>query len=291
MIRYLCCLMVLLLGLQVQAEPLEGKLWSLKEARFLPVETLFDQLPAGGWLLLGEQHDHPQHHAIQTQWLQQLAKRKQLGAVALEMADQTQQDALDNALGRGKEVSPDELQWQQGWDWDLYESVVRTALDLSPAVVAADLPRDAQRRAYREGAPEGELETEHSDFMRDLLYESHCGQMPTSGLDGMRQVQLARDQAMAEQLRRYSTPERTGVMLTGGIHARNDLGIPRWLDRPLVSVLMVSIEADKSSPQDYTPEGLSGFTPVDYLLFTRAIPQQDYCAGLASRHSASSGAE
>ncbi len=284
-------LLLILLSPHAWAEALEGKLWDISQQRFLTAEMLFEQLPAGGWLLLGEQHDHPQHHEIQAQWLKQLSQRQQLGAVALEMADHSQQAALHDAMGKGTSITPEDIQWKQGWDWNLYEQVVRTALDESTLVIAADLTRDAQRQAYREGAPQGELETEHADFMRDLLHESHCGQMPTSGLDGMRQVQLARDQAMAEQLDQHTTADRTGVMITGGIHARRDLGIPRWLQSPQVSVLMISVEDGKELPEDYIPEGLSNRIPVDYLLFTDAIPERDYCAELAARHSSESGAQ
>lgn len=284
-------LALLLLSPLAWAEALEGKIWDLKQEQFLTAEMLFERLPTGGWLLLGEQHDHPQHHEIQAQWLKQLAQRQQLGAVALEMADHSQQPALDAARGRGQTITPEAIQWKQGWDWALYESVVRTALDVSMQVVATDLTRDTQRQAYREGAPKGELETEHADFMRDLLHESHCGQMPTSGLDGMRQVQLARDQAMAEQLDKHAIAGRIGVMLTGGIHARRDLGIPRWQQSPLVSVLMISVEDGKEQPEDYIPKGLSGYTPVDYLLFTDAIPERDYCAELTARHPSKSGTQ
>ena len=285
MIRGLLLLGALALSLTARAaHPLQDQLWDLHEQRFVSPDTLFDRLPPGGWLLLGEQHDHPEHHRIQTEWIIRLAQRDQLGAVALEMADAGQQDAFDKARGKGSRVTPEDLRWQKGWDWGLYEQVVRTALDRAAAVVAADLPRGEQRKAYQEGAPEGELGEPHNAFMRELLFESHCGQLPASSLDGMRQVQLARDQTMAERLRRYSNPAMTGVMITGGIHARRDLGIPRWLNRPLVSVLMVSVENDKQAPEDYIPEGLADHLPAtDYLLFTAAIPSRDYCTELAAK--------
>ena len=283
MIRPLLMLLSLLVALPAAAASLEGRLWDLRAERFVSIDTLFERLPPGGWLLLGEQHDHPEHHAIQADWIERLATRDQLGPVAMEMLQQSQQPLLDDARGRGQNVTPEALNWQPGWDWALYEPVVRAALDHAPALVATDLSRDQQRQAYTAGAPEGELEPGHSDFMRDLLYDSHCGQLPASSLDGMRQVQLARDQAMATRLREYSAPDQTGVMITGSIHARLDLGIPRWLKRPAVSVLMIAVEPDKTSPQDYRPEGLGTHPVADYLLFTSALPARDYCAELKAK--------
>ncbi len=264
------------------SSPLEGRIWAVESASFITRETLFDRLPVGGWLLLGEQHDHPEHHRLQAEWIRTLAERQQLGSVALEMADLSQQGYLDAARGKGDKVSPETLHWQPGWPWSLYEEVVITALNRASAVAAADLPRDAQRRAYREGAPEGDLGESHASFMRDLLYESHCGQIPHNALDGMRRVQLARDQQMAQVLRRYTDAARTGVMLTGGIHARRDLGIPRWLSGPVVSVLMVSADQG-DNPAEYLPDGLPGYPVTDYLVFTRVLPDKDYCAGFEDR--------
>ncbi|HSH48499.1 MAG TPA: ChaN family lipoprotein [Halomonas sp.] len=262
--------------------PLEGRLWSVQEARFISREALFERLPAGGWLLLGEQHDHPEHHRIQKRWISALAERQALGAVALEMATHDQQPLFDSALGKGKSVTPEALEWNPRWPWSLYAEVVATALDTAGAVAAADLTRDEQRRAYREGAAQGELGEAHAERMRELLYESHCGQLPRDSLDSMRQVQLARDQQMAAVLERYAVPGRVGVMLTGGIHARPDLGIPRWLALPSVSVLMVMVDGD-SDPSSYLPDGLPGRRAADYLLFTSALEDKDYCKGLREK--------
>lgn len=275
----LCGLLLFAAPLSALAAALSGQLWSVADARFVTRAHLFERLPEGGWLLLGEQHDHPEHHRIQQDWILALAARHQLGSVALEMADHSQQARFDAALGQGARITPEALQWQAGWPWSWYESVVRTALDHASAVAAADLTRDEQRRAYRAGAPQGELEAAHAEFMRELLFDSHCGQLPRSALDGMRQVQLARDQQMASVLRRYAQAGRVGVMLTGTVHARRDLGIPRWLALPLVSVLLVPVDT-RTDAADYLPDGLPGQRPADYLLFTEALPEQDYCADL-----------
>ena len=265
--------------------PLAGKLWLVSEQRFVSESELFDRLPADGWLLIGEQHDNPYHHQLQQRWIEQVSNRGQLGAVALEMATADQQPLLDSALGQGQNATADSLGWNPGWSWELYGDLVRSALDHAPRVIAADLPREQQRNAYRQGAPDGDTGEPHAGYMRQLLFDSHCRQIPRNSLEGMRQVQLARDQAMSRQLAQTPLDGRSGIMLTGSIHARHDLGIPLWLEKPVVTVLLTSVKEGVTEPYDYLPESYPhAVVATDYLMFTEAIAERDYCAELRSSH-------
>lgn len=285
MMRAFALLLALTLPSSALAQhPLNGKLWQVSQQRFLTQEELFQQLPAEGWLLLGEQHDNPDHHRLQQDWIEALAQRDQLGAVALEMATHAQQSELDQARGQGHTTTPEALNWNPGWDWTLYGAVVGTALDRAPVVVGADITRAEQRSAYQNGSTQGDAGALHADYMRQLLFSSHCGQLPKASLEGMRQVQLVRDQQMAERLERTHLDGRNGVMLTGSIHARQDLGIPLWFQRPVISVLLTPTEAGHNEPYDYLPESYPNApAAADYLLFTEAVVQQDYCAELHHR--------
>lgn len=282
--RLIMLLLTLGLSLQALAEhPLSGKLWRLSEQRFVSEAELFAQLPTDGWLMLGEQHDNPHHHQLQQRWIEQLSQRGQLGAVALEMARTDQQPLLDQALGQGEGISPDALDWNPGWSWELYGDLVRSALDHAPRVIAADLNREQQRSAYRQTSPQGDKGEAHANYMRRLLFDSHCGQLPRDSLEGMRQVQLARDRQMAAGLAQADLTGRTGVMLTGTIHARHDLGIPLWLEVPVITVLLTSVQDGRHEPYDYLPESYPNApAAADYLMFTEAITERDYCAELRS---------
>jgi uncharacterized iron-regulated protein len=284
--RNLALLLALVIPLTALADhPLSGKLWHVASQRFVSQAQLFDQLPAGGWLLLGERHDNPHHHRLQQRWIARLAARNQLGAVALEMATTAQQPLLDRALGQGDNVTAQALEWNPGWPWEQYGPLVRLALERAPRVIGADLDRARQRLAYREGAPAGGQGELHANYMRLLLFESHCGQLPRDSLEGMRQVQLARDQQMAARLEQTDLGTRTGVMLTGTIHARRDLGIPLWLEKPALTVLLIPVQEALRQPHDYLPESYPGAAvAADYLLFTPAIAERDYCAPLQPSH-------
>ncbi|WP_409524804.1 ChaN family lipoprotein [Nitrincola sp. MINF-07-Sa-05] len=262
--------------------PLLGSIWSLPTGG-ISAADLLDSLPRGGWLLLGEQHDHPDHHRIQVTLLKTLAQQGRLGAVAFEMLNTEQQPLLDQWLGRGDEVTPEDLDWNPGWPWERYEQQVRSALNLAERVVAADLPRALQRKAYTEGAPAGALDAAHSEFMKELLFTSHCGKLPREHLGQMLQVQLARDQQMTDALAQHVYPQRTGVLITGAVHARQAIGVPRWIEPelPHLSLLLSSLD-HKTDASAYLPNSLElDVSEREFLLFTAALPEQDHCADIS----------
>lgn len=263
------------------ANTLPGRLWSPAESRFLAPEALFERLPAGGWLLIGEQHDNPDHHEIQAEIIRQLGQRQQLGAVALEMANSAQQPLFDQVMQTRQPPSAEALEWSDGWPWALYQAPVQAAFHWANRVLAADLSREQLHAVYAAPAPRSDLEPAHGAFMRDLLFESHCGQLPRSQLEPMRQVQLARDQQIAAVLRANALPDRTGLLLTGSIHARLDLGVPRWLGTtPHLTLLLVAVEPESNAPEDYVPDTFGNLPTSDLILFTPPRENPDYCATL-----------
>lgn len=281
--RALLLLSCLTFPLTLQAAELAGKLWSIEQQRFIDwPEFYHDWLAPGGWLIVGEAHDNPDHHRIEAELIANLADRGQLGNVALEMATAEQQDALDSARGQTADSTPEQLNWSSGWDWALYQAPVQTALRLAPRVLGADLTRAEISAVYRQGAPGGELEPAHSAYMRDLLYTSHCRQLPKSQLDPMRQVQLARDQQIASVLRRQRLPGKTGILLTGSIHARADLGVPRWLDTTAATTLLLQSLDRSADPASYQPDSFGNLQTADLILFTPPVDAPDYCSQFQS---------
>jgi len=266
-----------------QSHPLVGQLWYTTDDQFTDLDELIDSLAPGSWLLMGELHDNPDHHQLQTQMIEALAAQSRLGSVAFEMATSEMQSELDAWLGRGQEVTPEDLGWSQGWGWSRYEAQVRAALDHAVAVIGADLPRDAQRAAYQTGAPEGILDHAHSEFMKDLLFSSHCEQLPRGHLDNMLQVQLARDQHMAQRMSQHRVSDKVNVFIAGAIHTHHDLGVPRWMPASIpVKVLLLSALSESTHAQTYLPSSYPG-SPLaqlsaDILWFTPANTPQDYCA-------------
>ncbi|MCD8513945.1 MAG: ChaN family lipoprotein [Nitrincola sp.] len=262
--------------------PLAGWVWDTRQSsNLLNLSEWLDQIDKGTWLLIGEQHDHPDHHQLQTLIIQTLANDNRLGSVAFEMANTDQQSFLDDFLGKGDDVTADDLKWSPGWPWERYENQLRDALNHATRVVAADLPRSAQMLAYQQGAAEGQLDDAHTRYMMELIFTSHCEMLPRANLPQMLQVQLGRDQQMARAMIENTQPDKVNLLIAGSIHVRNDLGIPRWLNIPLTSLVLMPLDASHE-PTDYLdevyPNFPSGELSSDFLLFTPTMPEQDYCA-------------
>ncbi|WP_404415999.1 ChaN family lipoprotein [Marinospirillum sp.] len=269
-----------------QSPSLTGKIWSVRSGEFVQPEQLSRELDSGSWLFLGEQHDHPEHQRLATDWLKKLDAQNRLGVLALEMARQSQQEYLDAALG-AREVDPESLNWSEGWPWQRYADLVIEGLARSQRVVGVDLDRDDQRKAYREGAARPAVSEAQAAALDELIFQGHCEILPRERLPQMRQVQLARDQAMAEALARFSGTEGVSLFVTGAVHARLDLGVPRWLpgEVKVTSVLMQEVDKQRQQPEDYLPETVDGLPAADFLWFTPALPDTDPCEELRQNHS------
>lgn len=264
--------------------PLVGQLWSYAQQDLVDPADLLVDLEPGSWLFIGEQHDHPDHQRLALHWLKSLQESGRLGWLALEMASRSQQPLLDQHLGE-QAVTPEGLQWQdRGWPWARYGDLVQAGLAWSAGVLAADLDREAQMQAYRQGAPRPAISDQQASALDALIDQGHCGLLPEERLPSMRQVQLARDQAMAEALSQAVGHQGIHVLITGSVHSRQDLGVARWLpgEVEVTSVLLQAVDEERQEPQAYLPEGIDSLPAFDYIFFTPALPPVDYCEELRS---------
>lgn len=267
-----------------QQHPLVGTLYQVQEAKTVSPAAFFATLTPGSWLLLGEQHDHPDHHQLQLWVLQQLAKREQLGAVAMEMLNSGQQAPLDRQLNQGTQSSSTALSWpERGWPFENYQAQLRFALDHASRVVAADLS-DPEKTALRQNTGMvAEYSAAHTAYLAELIVSSHCGMFTLERAKPAARMQIARDQHMAQQMLANSQSAKVNVLIAGGQHVRNDIGVPLWLaQQSVLTVLMVSV-AESTEPQDYLPRALTADPAVDLLWFVPALPAVDYCAALGKK--------
>lgn len=257
---------------------LAGTLWNLRTQTKMTPEQLIASLPNGAWLMIGENHENSDHHQIETALINQLAERELLGAVALEMADHSQQERLDQHLGKPPElITAEQLAWKSGWPWEWYHSTVSAALYQATRVLAADLTREEQLDAYRTGITLT-AEPAYTDFMLELLYQSHCRQMPRSQLGNMLRVQRARDQQMATILKEHTDTERINLLIAGSAHTRYDIGIPHWHGDLNSKTLLLLSETEAASWQSQLPESYTSDPIADYVLFTPQITAKDHCS-------------
>ncbi|MFI8745230.1 ChaN family lipoprotein [Pseudomonas sp. NPDC077186] len=257
-----------------------GRILELASGRSISPQQLLERLARAERVLVGEQHDNPDHHALQLWLSRELAKRRPQGSVLLEMLTPDQQDKVAAAqaaarAGRLPGDPFDALNWQPGWDWSLYGPLVLHQLRQPYPLLAANLDRAEIGQIYRQRPllqGERSAATEVQARLLEDIRESHCQLLPDSQLPAMLAVQQQRDRRMAEALLAAPQPS---LLLAGAFHVRKDLGVPLHLaDLGAGAGQAVLILAEVGKPV--------GAAQADYVWFTAAQPQQDHCAKLRS---------
>lgn len=224
-------------------------------------------------LLLGEQHDAPEHQQLQRDAVSQLAARGQLAALVLEMAD---------AGGSTASLPPDAsedtvrgaLRWDAtGWPWPAYGPAVMAAVRAGVPVLGANLPRAGSRGTMQDTTLDARLPASAWARQQQLIAEGHCGLLPASQLPAMARIQVARDRAMAETATAAVRPGKTVLVLAGSGHVDRSLGIPQHVPGA------VSVKAVRLLAADTVSVDASN-TAFDAWWLTPPLPAKDYCAEL-----------
>ncbi|HEK1770513.1 TPA: ChaN family lipoprotein [Pseudomonas putida] len=256
-------------------EPTLGQIQALPSGRVLTPGELVQALSDVPRILVGEKHDNPDHHALQRWLLQALQTARPQGSVVLEMLQPAQQPLIDKVQRQAQLPSdlPAALDWQQGWDWQMYAPIVREALKGLGVLLAGDLSPEAMREAYRRQPVLSGVRSNAPQVKAALLEqvrEGHCGLLPESQLPAMLVIQQQRDRHMAERLLAAPQP---ALLLAGAYHARKDLGVPLHLiDLQAQGDTRVLLLAEVGQKVE---AGMA-----DYVWYTAALPEQDYCAQL-----------
>ena len=271
LLRSLAALLALLLG--------ACALPSLDAARQARLASL---LPADA-LLLGEQHDAPEHQQLQRQVVQWLADRGQLAAVVLEMAE-----AGHGTAGLPPDASARQVRAALAWDdarwpWRTYGPVIMTAVAAGAPVLGANLSLARMREAMRQSALDDRLPAELLAVQRQRIRDSHCGLLPEPRIDPMTRVQIARDIAMADAVARaaqQAAPGRVVLLITGNGHVHRALGVPRFLPADLkAKVLSAQAQSAQAAIEN---EALAdrALQAGDLRWPTPPLPPRDPCATL-----------
>ncbi|MGB3072384.1 MAG: ChaN family lipoprotein [Ottowia sp.] len=226
-------------------------------------------LPADAWLL-GEQHDAPEHHELERQVVEWLARRGTLAAVAMEMAPRGK-----DTRGLSRDASASEvrkaLDWNEaGWPWGTYGPVVMAAVQAGIPVMGANLPREQQRAAMQDGTLDKRLPPDALATQTERIRDSHCGLLPETQMRPMARVQVARDISMAQTTASALQPGRTVLLIAGNGHVDRTLGVPVHLPAGL-NAKVISAQAGKQATATLS-------TVADVIWATPALPPKDYCA-------------
>jgi uncharacterized iron-regulated protein len=276
------------------AHPLEGKIWDVAAQRFITRETLLQRAAQSRFLLAGEVHDNPQHHAIQREILEHASTGGRTPALAMEQFDVQHQAGIDQALV-GADGSPSRVADaghfdRKGWNWPIYEPLIAIALSKHLPIVALNLSRPDAQKVSAQGfvalgtgrveklALEKTWNAERERKMEDEIAEGHCNQLPAEVLPKLVLAQRARDATMADALIEHA-PDGAVAILGNG-HAAADMGVPIYLAQrapaaKVFSLGLIEVENGQETPADYLPK--DGGRRFDAVWFTRPAERDDPC--------------
>jgi uncharacterized iron-regulated protein len=272
--------------------PLVGTAWSTADARKLTRAELEQQLAESRFVLLGETHDHPDHHRLQGELIASLITSEDKGpAVAYEMLDPDRQADIDAFAGT-VDAFAELVDWEHsGWpEWTLYRPAFAPVIDAKLPILAAQFTRNQSKRFSTEGLAlldpamvtryglDQPLDGEIQAMWLDEMFASHCDMVPREQLGGMVEIQRIRDAVMADAMLRGAEAREQVVLVAGTGHTR-DVAVPRLLlmtgatDAQILNVGFVAVDGERLEAQDYGDDH-------DVLVFTPGIEREDPCAAM-----------
>jgi uncharacterized iron-regulated protein len=234
------------------------------------LQTRLDAWLPADVLLLGEQHDAPEHQVLQQKIVAALAARGVLAAVALEMADSSNSTA-GLKPDASEEHTRSALHWDNdAWPWAAYGPAVMSAVRAGVPVLGANLPRADMRNNMADAALDQRLPAPALKAQQQLIRQGHCNLLPESQITPMTRIQIAKDMRMADTVQAAVRPGQVVVLITGSVHADKQLGVPQHLP-PELRVKAIRLQSGSAGTERES---------FDDVWATPAIAQKDYCAQL-----------
>lgn len=222
-------------------------------------------------LLLGEQHDAPEHQQWQKDTVQWLAQRGQLAALVMEMAEQGRStqglapDASEAAVQKA-------LFWSDAnWPWADYGPVAMAAVRASVPVLGGNLPRKQINAATTDTRLDTRVPAPVWQRQQEAVRAGHCDLLPARMLPGMVRVQIARDVSLAQTAAAAHQPGKVVLLVAGVGHVQRSVGVPLHLPHNLVAKVAVAQAGEASEAVQ---------KEADWVHITPALPPKDVCAPL-----------
>lgn len=233
-----------------------------------------ERWPASDALLLGEQHDAPEHQRWEADSVRWLAEHGRLAALVIEMAEAgTGTDGLPPDANAAQVYAA--LRWNEAaWPWERYRAVVMAAVAAGVPVRGGNLPRSRMRAAMQDEALDRHLPPAALALQRNAIEEGHCGLLPADRVMPMVRIQLARDASMAQAVQQARQDGRTVLLAAGWGHVRRDLGVPTWLPANFNAKVAIAQAGQARAAIE---------SEANYIHPTPALAPRDHCAELRAR--------
>lgn len=237
------------------------------------VEQLTRQ-PLPQVILLGEQHDVPEHQQLHRSAALALSSGHQLAALVIEMAEQGQTTQSLHPLADEAAVRT-ALAWDtDAWPWAAYGPAVMVAVRAGVPVLGANLPRAQWRDAMQDTTLDARLPATALRAQQHAIRVGHCNLLPDSQVAPMTRIQIARDLAIASTLKSATQPNKTVLLLAGHGHVNRELGVPQHLP-PGFTSRAILLQATSVSDMTNNPS-------FDVTWSLGTAPQADYCAAFSA---------
>jgi uncharacterized iron-regulated protein len=234
--------------------------------------------PAGSAevLLMGEQHDQPDHQRQIATEVQSLIAQGRLAALVLEMAESGRDTSQVFRISTENDVRQ-ALDWDdRGWPWAVYGPAVMMAVRAGVPVLGGNLPRSQMRQVMADARLDSQLAEPVRSRIARAVEEGHCGMLKAEQVPAMVRGQTARDRRMAETVLLARTKAGGGQVVllhAGEQHVARDRGVPLHLAELGVPVGQMHVVAFGD-----------GDLPVDERRpAQRAEPVVDHCAEYRAR--------
>jgi uncharacterized iron-regulated protein len=264
----------------------------------LAADAVARRMREADFVLLGELHDNPHHHARRARLLSGLGTQASVVAEHLPRgaAPTLPADAAGESLRKALEAGGFD---PQGWRWPLHEPLFIAIAQAGMTLRGGNLERAAARRVAREGtsalpadlAPwmaAAPLTRAAQAAMEQDLIRGHCGHLDAGRMPGMVAAQRARDAAMAhvllaERERRRSAPGRHPVvLLAGNGHVRADYGVPTMLAGQVRGAKILTVGFLEPAP-----DSMATALPFDIAWITPPAMRADPCAAFPAARTPS----
>lgn len=249
----------------------------LASGRDLTRADLMQAVRAADLLLLGEQHDNPQHHQRRGALVAGLGAGTVVVAEHLEAGRQVGPGA--DVRSRLEAAGFD----AQAWRWPLHEALFAPLLAAGIPVVGGNAAQTLVRQVARTGSSAwppalrqaldaAPLDSAGQAALDRALSEGHCGQLPAARVPAMRAAQRTRDASMAlALLTALDSGGRPAVLVAGNGHVGLDHGVAQLLRQLRPQARIVSIGFAE-------PDVAVLGAPYTQLWITPAAQRDDPCA-------------
>ena len=267
-----------------QEHPLVGQWWSTTEKRFLTEAEVQQLVRQSHYVLLGEQHDNPDHHSHQAKVAYWATKARPSSVIAFEMLNDPQKVKLADFSNTSRLAIS--LDWaNSGWpSFEYYAPIFDVALAHQSTILAANPSKEDIMGTMTNGMTHPALttidvtrpfpENLQSELNQEII-DSHCGYANPEMTEMMSTVQRFKDAWMAHQLLEHGSKNAPAVLIAGSGHTRKDRGVPWYFNETekknslVIAFREVTTEANQA--------GAYGPSEADILYFTPQVAREDPC--------------